>query len=176
MDWYTKNSLWVYWMRGNNETYEDYENELNKEVGEPWSKNGVPYEICDHICEPFHFKNGKTKWPTYNSNEYGFCNGGELPGMVQVGYMTYFQDDEWNGRAGNDSDIQEKEEQHKEGQCDLLDDPAQKPSVCKIRRFEMIKYSFGQEEEYIVVKEYGYDDLTRTNKDACDVSLCGVYL
>ncbi|GJT08219.1 hypothetical protein Tco_0842681 [Tanacetum coccineum] len=188
MDWYTKNSLWVYWMRGNNEvvlsnkevsdlkdknnndehkiaeifrietnlfdyktllctrfnvfnylfkvdtelfthdiertkTYEDYENELNKEVGEPWSKNGVP-----------------------------------------------------NGRAGNDSDIQEKEEQHKEGQCDLLDDPAQKPSVCKIRRFEMIKYSFGQEEEYIVVKEYGYDDLTRTNKDACDVSLCGVYL
>ncbi|GJW57775.1 retrotransposon protein, putative, ty1-copia subclass [Tanacetum coccineum] len=73
-------------------TYADYERELNNEVGEPWSKDGVPYKLCDHICEPFRFKNGKTKWPTCNSNEDRFCNGGELPGMVQVGYMTYFQD------------------------------------------------------------------------------------
>ncbi|GJT45083.1 hypothetical protein Tco_0953798 [Tanacetum coccineum] len=48
-----------------------------------------------HICEPFRFKNGKAKWPTYNSNDEGFCNGGELPRMVRVGYMTYFQDYEW---------------------------------------------------------------------------------
>ncbi|GKA70280.1 hypothetical protein Tco_0776344 [Tanacetum coccineum] len=34
-------------------TYEDYKNEWNNEVDEPWSDNGVPYEICDHICEPF---------------------------------------------------------------------------------------------------------------------------
>ncbi|GKE60892.1 hypothetical protein Tco_1511259, partial [Tanacetum coccineum] len=73
-------------------TYKDYESELNNEVGEPWSKDGVPYKLCDHICEPFRFKNGKTKWPTCNSNKDGFCNGGELPRMVLVGYMTYFQD------------------------------------------------------------------------------------
>ncbi|GJY38254.1 hypothetical protein Tco_0424618, partial [Tanacetum coccineum] len=88
--------------------------------------------------------NGKNKWPTCNSNEDGFCNGGELPRMVQ-----------------------EKEEQHKEGRCDLFDDLAQELSVCKMRRFEMIKYSFGQEEEYVAVKEYEYNDLTRTNEDAC---------
>ncbi|GJV98308.1 zinc finger, CCHC-type containing protein [Tanacetum coccineum] len=29
------------------------------------------------------------------SNEHGFCNGGELRGMVLVGYMRYFQDHEW---------------------------------------------------------------------------------
>ncbi|GJW20852.1 hypothetical protein Tco_0031474 [Tanacetum coccineum] len=75
--------------------------------------------------------------------------------------------DDRNGRACNDSDIQEKEEQHKEGRCDLFDDPAQEPPVCKNRRFEMIKYSFGQEEEYIAIKEYEYDDLTRTNENAC---------
>ncbi|GKC74142.1 hypothetical protein Tco_1120025, partial [Tanacetum coccineum] len=40
-------------------TYEDYENELNNELGEPWSNDGVPYEICDHICEPFRFKSRK---------------------------------------------------------------------------------------------------------------------
>ncbi|GJZ10583.1 hypothetical protein Tco_0545342, partial [Tanacetum coccineum] len=76
-------------------TYEDYENELNDELEEPWCKDGVPYEICDHIYEPFHFKNGKTKWATYSSNDDGFCNGGELPGMVRVGYIMYFQDYEW---------------------------------------------------------------------------------
>ncbi|GKC84251.1 hypothetical protein Tco_1139968, partial [Tanacetum coccineum] len=52
------------------------------EVDEPWSENRVTYEICDHICEPFHFKNGKAKWATCNSNNEGFCNGGELPGMA----------------------------------------------------------------------------------------------
>ncbi|GJV13705.1 hypothetical protein Tco_1355246 [Tanacetum coccineum] len=33
--------------------------------------------------------------------------------------------------------------------------------VCNIRRFEMIKYSFGQDEEYVAVKENEYEDLTR---------------
>ncbi|GJZ13022.1 hypothetical protein Tco_0548252, partial [Tanacetum coccineum] len=61
----------------------------------PWSEDGVPYEIYDHICEPFRFKNGKAKWPTCNSNEDKFCNGGELPGMVRVSCMTCFQDYEW---------------------------------------------------------------------------------
>nr|GEU43459.1 hypothetical protein [Tanacetum cinerariifolium] len=43
-------------------TYKDYENKLNNELEEPWSKDGVPYETYDHICEPFHFINGKAKW------------------------------------------------------------------------------------------------------------------
>ncbi|GKB88433.1 hypothetical protein Tco_0960705, partial [Tanacetum coccineum] len=36
-----------------------------------------------------------TKWPACSSNDDGFCSGGELPGMVRVGYMTYFQDYKW---------------------------------------------------------------------------------
>nr|GEW73826.1 hypothetical protein [Tanacetum cinerariifolium]GEW73828.1 hypothetical protein [Tanacetum cinerariifolium] len=47
-------------------TYKDYENELNDELKEPLSEDGVPYEICDHICDPFRFKNGKAKWSTVN--------------------------------------------------------------------------------------------------------------
>nr|GEX95159.1 hypothetical protein [Tanacetum cinerariifolium] len=57
-----------------NKTYGDYENKMNDELKEPWSEDGVPYEICDHICEPFRFKNGKAKWPTCNSYKDGFCN------------------------------------------------------------------------------------------------------
>nr|GEX11204.1 hypothetical protein [Tanacetum cinerariifolium] len=56
-------------------TYKDYESKLNNEVCEPWSKDGVPYEIYDHICESFCFKNRKAKWPTFSLNEDGFCNG-----------------------------------------------------------------------------------------------------
>nr|GEU75858.1 copia protein [Tanacetum cinerariifolium] len=40
-------------------------------------------------------------------------------------------------------------------------------NVCNIRRFEMIKYSFGDDEEYVAVKEDEYDDLTSKSKDAC---------
>ncbi|GKB15478.1 homeodomain-like protein [Tanacetum coccineum] len=39
--------------------------------------------------------------------------------------------------------------------------------VCNIRRFKMIKYSFGQDEEYVAVKEDEYDDLVKTSDDAC---------
>nr|GEZ40791.1 hypothetical protein [Tanacetum cinerariifolium] len=216
-------------------TYEDYENKLNDELKEPWSEDGVPYETCNHICKPFCFKNGKAKWPTCSSNDDGFCNGGELPGMVRVSYMTYFQDNEWydeltdknlkeksikqkavyekswgdagkasrllykhefslfsnwkdhirgpyanfvttydpyldinrmfgrNGKASNHYDVNDKEEEHKE-RCNLFNDTARDAPVCKIRRFEMIKYSFGQDEEYVAIKESEYDDLTRANK------------
>nr|GFA07122.1 hypothetical protein [Tanacetum cinerariifolium] len=54
-----------------------------------------------------------------------------------------------NGITCNNNDNQENEEQHKEGRCDLFNDPAREPPVYTIRRFEMIKYSFGQEEEYV---------------------------
>ncbi|GJX16553.1 hypothetical protein Tco_0217385 [Tanacetum coccineum] len=73
-----------------------------------------------------------------------------------------------NGNANKNYDIQEEEELHKnEERCELFDNPRQEPPICKVKRFEMIKYSFGQEEKYVVVKEYEYDDLSRTNDDAC---------
>ncbi|GJV78082.1 hypothetical protein Tco_1509666 [Tanacetum coccineum] len=223
-------------------TYKDYENEFNDELEEPWSEDGVPYVMCDHICKPIHFKNGKAKWPTCNSNEDGFCNGGDLPGMVRVGYMTYFQDYEWynelvdgnlkeeslkqkaiyeswgdasqsvmnfcawlkrsfgnfheldyelldhirgpyvnffttydphldinsifgiNNNASNMSNVQEEELNER---CNLFNNTAHNAPVCKIRRFEMIKYSFVQYEEYVAIKECEYDDLAKTNEDAC---------
>ncbi|GJS96464.1 hypothetical protein Tco_0803432 [Tanacetum coccineum] len=70
-------------------------NDKAKGTEKPWLENRVPYQLCDHICEPYRFKNKGTKWPTYTSDIDGFCNGGELPGMVQVGSMTYIQDHMW---------------------------------------------------------------------------------
>ncbi|GJQ92042.1 hypothetical protein Tco_0003181 [Tanacetum coccineum] len=79
-------------------TYNEYTQELNNKTQgneEPWLENEVPYQLCDHICEPYRFKKGKTKWPTCSSDIDGFCNGEELPGMVQIGSMSYFQDHKW---------------------------------------------------------------------------------
>ncbi|GKB79254.1 hypothetical protein Tco_0946149 [Tanacetum coccineum] len=80
-------------------TYEEHGYELNnnmtKDLEEPWLEYGVPYQLCDHICEPYRYKNGKVKWPTCNADIDRFCNGGELPGMVRVGCMTYLQNHQW---------------------------------------------------------------------------------
>nr|GEU56998.1 hypothetical protein [Tanacetum cinerariifolium] len=43
----------------------------------------------------------------------------------------------------------------------------QKRTVYNVRRFEMIKYSFGKDEEYVAIKEHEHDDLKSTNEDAC---------
>ncbi|GJW28871.1 hypothetical protein Tco_0045746 [Tanacetum coccineum] len=196
-----------------------------------------------------------------------FCNGGELPGMVRVGSMTYFQDHKWydeladgklkdetlalkakvegswgdatpgvmkfcawlknsfenfheldydvlvklrecwwkvnthkivsftrmenfgqgpyanmkiektsdpyldvnrifrrNYEASNVGDTQENQE-HKSN-------PNPEPSNCKIRRFEMMKYSFNDDEEYITIKESEYLNHSKDSLDAYRELLC----
>ncbi|GJS47620.1 hypothetical protein Tco_0597741 [Tanacetum coccineum] len=88
----TDNAPEIFMIEGN---MFDFETPLSKGIEEPWLEKGVPYQLCDHICEPYRFKNGKTKWPTCTSDIDGFCNYGELSGMVQIGSMTYFQDHRW---------------------------------------------------------------------------------
>nr|GEW03846.1 hypothetical protein [Tanacetum cinerariifolium] len=61
----------------------------------------------------------------------------------------------------------DKEEHENEVRCELFDNPHYETPVWKTRRFEMIKYSFGQDEEYVAIKECEYDDLKKTNEDAC---------
>ncbi|GJT37900.1 hypothetical protein Tco_0937765 [Tanacetum coccineum] len=46
------------------------------------------------------------------------------------------------------------------------DNPIYEPSVCKIRRFEMMKYSFNANEEYIAIKESEYLNHTKDSLDA----------
>ncbi|GJW55267.1 hypothetical protein Tco_0099352 [Tanacetum coccineum] len=63
----------------NFKTYDEYKRELNddkaKGAEKPWSENRVPYQLCDHICEPFHFKNIGTKWSLMlQSDNRCFCN------------------------------------------------------------------------------------------------------
>ncbi|GJZ56819.1 hypothetical protein Tco_0612313 [Tanacetum coccineum] len=61
----------------------------------------------------------------------------------------------------------EEEDQYKEGRCKLLGDPNQEPPTCKIKRFEVIKYSFGPAEEFVAIKVCRYNDWKKTEEDVC---------
>ncbi|GJV33282.1 hypothetical protein Tco_1393682 [Tanacetum coccineum] len=133
------------------ETYDEKEQELNNDKtqgpNEPWSENRGPYQPCNHICEPYRFKDGRTKWPTCSSDIDGFCNGGEIPGM-------------YNGQAT--SVILKRDKGHEEAMVN----PTPKHSVCKIRRFEMMKYSFDSNDEYITIKEFEHLNHSKKSIDA----------
>ncbi|GJW13149.1 hypothetical protein Tco_0017282 [Tanacetum coccineum] len=254
----TDNAPEIFMIEGN---MFDFETPLSKGIEEPWLEKGVPYQLCDHICEPYRFKNGKTKWPTCTSDIDGFCNCGELSGMVQIGSMTYFQDHRWynqladgklkdetlalkakiEGSWGNVTlgvikfcrwlksffenfyeleyevlvKLQEcwwkvnaheiapftRMENFRRGPYANMktewvsnpyldtnrifgrdyeasnvgctqenqghkDDQIPEPSNCKVRRFEMMKYSFNDDEEYITIKESKYINHSNDSLDA----------
>ncbi|GJT18581.1 hypothetical protein Tco_0877287 [Tanacetum coccineum] len=54
-----------------------------------------------------------------------------------------------------------------EGICEVLGVPHVKPPACKTKRFEVVKYSFGQMEKFIAIKVCGYYDWTTTEENAC---------
>ncbi|GJY31426.1 hypothetical protein Tco_0414921 [Tanacetum coccineum] len=62
--------------------------------------------------------------------------------------------------------------QDNQGYEERRDDPTLEPSICKIRRFEMMKYPFNADEEYIAIKESEYLNHSKDNLDAYQELLC----
>ncbi|GJU39817.1 hypothetical protein Tco_1192774 [Tanacetum coccineum] len=75
----------------------------------------------------------------------------------------YEQKRQWNIYTNYDDAYEINHEDYKsEDLCEV-----HKLPVCNIRRYMMIKYLFNNDEEYVVVKEDKYDDLTIIRKKAC---------
>ncbi|GJS29527.1 hypothetical protein Tco_0490147 [Tanacetum coccineum] len=69
---------------------------------------------------------------------------------------------------GNNRNEWEYENEHEDDErYELCSNETHELPVCNIRRFEMLKYSFRQDEEYVAVKENEYENLTSTSEDAC---------
>ncbi|GKB22774.1 hypothetical protein Tco_0862175, partial [Tanacetum coccineum] len=129
-----------------------------------------------HHCKPFNYKTGCSEWPTCSWREDDYCNGGNLLGAYIIENSLHYQDLEWY-EALEDSELKEEALKNKtimEGLIEEDDDDESQElceihelPVCNIRRLEMIKYSFGQDEEYVAIKENEYEDLARTSEDAC---------
>nr|GEV06996.1 hypothetical protein [Tanacetum cinerariifolium] len=161
---------------------DDWMYEWNKDVPwvheRPWTNNGAWEEPTpvEHYCEPFLFKSRHKEWPTRSWKDDGYCNGGNQHGAYIVGNTLRYHDLEWyealedsklidealKNKAIMEGIIDEDDETHHEEhgnneRCELFDE--ERP-ICNIRRFKMIKYSFRDDEEYVVVKEDEYDDFT----------------
>ncbi|GJT81514.1 ribonuclease H-like domain-containing protein [Tanacetum coccineum] len=125
IDWYIKSALWLYWKSGDDEdvlTYDelsDLKEENLREVPwveeKPWLDDGTwkePNDDICHECKPYSFKSGHVEWPTCNWKEDRYCNGGNLPEMIQVGNMVYFQNYEWY-EGLEDGDLKEEASKEK---------------------------------------------------------------
>ncbi|GJW02381.1 hypothetical protein Tco_1561237 [Tanacetum coccineum] len=104
-------------------------------------------------AEIFRMETNLFEYETPLCTEFKEFNFLSYKNQIQGPYANYYS---------NFLDKEEHEDKDKHG---LFDD--QKRSVCNIRRFKMIKYSFREDEEYVAIKEHEYDDLTSTNEDAC---------
>nr|GEX80245.1 hypothetical protein [Tanacetum cinerariifolium] len=126
----------------------------------PWTDNRALEESTQvrHHCEPFNYKNRCSEWLTCSWKDDGYCYGGNLPGAYIVGNTRRMIDDDdgwkrWDNLKNTNRDHEKREydmEHEDEERCELFDD--QERAVCNIRRFEMIKYSFGEDEDYMPPK------------------------
>ncbi|GKB32614.1 hypothetical protein Tco_0872015 [Tanacetum coccineum] len=153
-------------------TYEEYKDdwiyEWNKDISwvdeKPWTDVGV-------WTEPTPVKHYYYEWyealMDCEMKEQALRNKAIMEGLIsavessndgwgrwEIHEITYHDHDELEYENETNNERQEL--------CEAHELP-----VCNIRRFKMIKYSFGQDKEYVVVKEDEYDDLGRTSDDAC---------
>ncbi|GKB29664.1 hypothetical protein Tco_0869065, partial [Tanacetum coccineum] len=189
MDHYTMKALWIYWARGNDEvelTDEESSNsddedeiyEWNKDVPwvheRPWMENGVwkePTTVKHHsyiIGNTLRYQD--LEW--YEALKDGelkkeaLKNKSIMDGMIN-------EDDEssnegwkkWDDFDNTNSDNEESENEieHEDEERSEVSDDHKRP-VCYIRRFEMVKYSFRDDKEYVAIKENECDDLTNTSE------------
>ncbi|GKA14835.1 hypothetical protein Tco_0694481 [Tanacetum coccineum] len=147
-----KKALWIYWIRGDDEV------ELtDKEFSDNEDEVAEVFRIDTNI---FNFETPMCK--TFKEFNYLLQIDPDLLTKDIEGFKTYeeYKDDwiyEWN------KDIPWVDEKP----WTNVGVWTEATPVCNMRRFEMIKYSFGQDEEYVAVKEDEYDDLARTSDDAC---------
>ncbi|GKE18092.1 hypothetical protein Tco_1425669, partial [Tanacetum coccineum] len=170
-------------------TYEDYKDDWIYEWNEniprvydkPWLDNGIWKEPkpVKHTCKPSNYKTGCSEWLTSNLEWYEALEDSELKDealrkkAIMEGLIS---DDEssndcwkrWKSHEIYYHDYDEGEyenETHEEGH-ELYGIKTREVQVCQIKRYKMIKYSFNNEEDYVVVKEDEYDDLTITSEEA----------
>nr|GFB78135.1 hypothetical protein [Tanacetum cinerariifolium] len=148
MDHYTKRAQWIYWARGDNEV------ELTDE-------ESFDFDDEDEVAKIFRIDTNDREL-----KEKALKNKTIMEGMIDDDNESSNEGwRRWDGYEITNYDNEYENENDDEEKCESFDD--HNLSVYTIRRFEMIKYSFGQDKEYVVVKEDEYEDLTSTSEDAC---------
>ncbi|GJU15134.1 hypothetical protein Tco_1143100 [Tanacetum coccineum] len=163
-------------------TYEDYKNdwiyEWNKDV--PWVNekawtNAGDDGYCNggNLTETYIIRN-QLHYQDYEWYEAledselkdeALRNKAIMEGFINDGGggSRYKQERRWNIYTNYDDAYEiNHEDNEREELCEVHELP-----VCNIRRHMMIKYSFNNDEEYVAIKEYEYEELTITREEAC---------
>ncbi|GJV99826.1 hypothetical protein Tco_1555078 [Tanacetum coccineum] len=99
--------------------------------------------------------------------EKALRNKAIMEGTIDDDESSYERHKRWNVYNDKNHDHEYEMDHKVDERQEIYSNETHEPLVCNIRRFEMIKYSFEDDEEYVVVKEDEYDDLTSIRKDAC---------
>ncbi|GJW96162.1 hypothetical protein Tco_0177970 [Tanacetum coccineum] len=166
-------------------TYDDYKDdwiyEWNKDVPwvdeKPWTDTGVwtePKPVI-HTSKPFpwvienqlHYQDYEWYEALEDSElkDEALRNKAIMEGFIKDDddESSYEQMRRWDIYTNYDDTYKTNhDDNEREELCEVHE-----PPVCTIQRFKMIKYSFGQGEEYVAIKEDEYDDLARTSNNAC---------
>ncbi|GKB30774.1 hypothetical protein Tco_0870175 [Tanacetum coccineum] len=130
------------WLKSSFENFHELDYNVLVKLEECWRK------VSAHEVAPF------TRWENYGQGPYANAK-------TKRAYNPYLDINCIFGRnygADNASYTQDNQE-HKKEHHD--------PSTCRVRRFEMIKYSFDAEDEYVAIKEHECSNHLKTNIDTC---------
>ncbi|GJT90600.1 hypothetical protein Tco_1079445 [Tanacetum coccineum] len=142
------------WLKNSFENFHELDHDVFVKLEECW------WKVNTHEYAPF------TRWENHGRGAYANTK-------LKNTYDPYLDINRIFGRnygannAGDTQDSQEHKKEHKGKKHTLSSKPTQDPSVCHVRRFKMIKYSFDVDDEYVAIKEHECFDHSRTNIDAC---------
>ncbi|GJV42013.1 hypothetical protein Tco_1420453 [Tanacetum coccineum] len=132
------------WLKNSFENFHELDYEVLLKLEE------CRWKVNSHENAPF------TCWENHGQGPYANAK-------TKMAYDPYLDINRIFGRnyeANNTSNTQLNQEYKKENHD---------PLVCNVRRFEMMKYSFDVEDEYVAIKEHEHSDHSRTNVEACQV-------
>nr|GEU68639.1 C2 calcium/lipid-binding domain, CaLB [Tanacetum cinerariifolium]GEX73805.1 C2 calcium/lipid-binding domain, CaLB [Tanacetum cinerariifolium] len=138
LDWYTKNALWIYWAGGDDEV------ELSdEESSDPDDENIIDEDEQKSLGSILMYFTSRHLRAELSRNLTIFYKS------IHMSLLKILIDLKLTNNIRMTGYMSGMKIYH------------------GIRRFKIIKYSFGQDEEYVAIKECEYDDLKKTNEDAC---------
>ncbi|GJS90099.1 hypothetical protein Tco_0772735 [Tanacetum coccineum] len=195
MDNYTMKALWIYWIRGDDELEltDDESSDDEDEIVEVFRIDTNIFNYETPLCLAFNEFNYLLKvdpdlltkdimgFKTYEDykDDWIYEWNKDVPWVYDKPWLdngiwkeptlaledSKLKDEALRNKAIMEGFIKEDDDESHNESKELCEVHAL--SVCNIRKYMMIKYSFNNDEEYVAVKEDEYDDLTITRKEAC---------
>ncbi|GJW64029.1 hypothetical protein Tco_0115913 [Tanacetum coccineum] len=158
MDHYTMKALWIYWIRGDDEV-ELTDEEFSDNEDEIAELDSIDDTIVGNLPGTFIIENQLhyQDYEWYKALEDSELKDEALRNKAIIEGFIKDDDDEssyeqmrrWDIHTNYDDTYKTNhDDNEREELCEVHE-----PLVCTIQRFEMIKYSFGQDEEYVAIKK-----------------------